>query len=57
MQTALTAKGTSDIDRPEMLQKIMNLTELSVQTAALELLTFLYVNSSREISGLLHVLQ
>lgn len=49
MQKTLTEEGNSDIDGLEMVQEIINLPQLSPQTTALELLTFLHENSLQEV--------
>ena len=45
----LTEKGNSDIDGLEIVQEITNLPQLSPQTTALELLTFLHENRLQEV--------
>lgn len=45
----MTDKGLADIDGPEMMQEIINLPQLSPQTSAWEMLTFLYNNRLQEV--------
>ncbi|XDV34378.1 hypothetical protein PO909_004542 [Leuciscus waleckii] len=49
VQKTLTEEGNSDIDGLEMVQEIINLPQLSPQTTALELLTFLHENCLQEV--------
>jgi len=45
----MTDKELADVDGPEMMQEIINLPQLSPQTSALEMLTFLHNNGLQEV--------
>uniref|UniRef100_A0A667XPW6 TTF-type domain-containing protein n=1 Tax=Myripristis murdjan TaxID=586833 RepID=A0A667XPW6_9TELE len=49
MEKTLTDEGEADVDGLEMMQEIINLAQLPLQTTAMEMLTFLHDNNLQEV--------